>query len=113
MIICALVDHNHLQISGNVDEVLSPGDIGARFAASGWNVLKISNGNDIAQISSALDEAEKTKIHPTVIIAETTKGKGSALIENKASWHHKLPTQEEYEKIAADIAAYKEAVLNG
>ena len=111
--LCAIVDHNHLQISGNVDEVLSPGDIGARFAASGWNVLKISNGNDIAQISSALDEAEKTKIHPTVIIAETTKGKGSALIENKASWHHKLPTQEEYEKIAADIAAYKEAVLNG
>ena len=111
--LCAFIDHNHLQISGNVDDVLSPGDIAGRFLASGWNVIKISNGNDIAQISSALDEAEKTKGRPTVIIAETTKGKGSALIENKASWHHKLPTQEEYKIISADIAAYKEAVLNG
>ena len=111
--LCAIVDHNHLQISGNVDEVLSPGDIAGRFAASGWNVLKISNGNDIAQVSAALEEAEKTKGRPTVIIAETTKGKGSALIENKASWHHKLPTQDEYKIISADIAAYKEAVLNG
>lgn len=109
--LCALIDRNHLQISGNVDEVMSPGNIKERFDACNWNIIEINNGNDIAQVSAALDEAEKTKGRPTVIIAETTKGKGSALIENKASWHHKLPTQEEYEKISADIAAYKEALL--
>ena len=111
--LCALVDHNHLQISGNVDEVLSPGNIALRFEASGWNVINVMNGNDIQQISDALDVAERTKGKPTVIIAETLKGKASPLIENKAGWHHKLPTQEEYERISADIAAYKEALING
>ena len=111
--LCAFVDHNHLQISGNVDEVLSPGNIALRFEASGWNVINVMNGNDIQQISDALDIAERTKGKPTVIIAETLKGKASPLIENKAGWHHKLPTQEEYEKISADIAAYKEALING
>ena len=111
--LCAIIDHNHLQISGNVDDVLSPGDIGGRFAASGWNVITVMNGNDIQQISDALDIAERTKGKPSVIIAETLKGKGSPLMENKAGWHHKLPNQEEYEQIAADIAAYKEAILNG
>ena len=111
--LCAFVDHNHLQISGNVDEVLSPGNIALRFEASGWNVINVMNGNDIQQISDALDIAERTKGKPTVIIAETLKGKASPLIENKAGWHHKLPTQEEYERISADIAAYKEALING
>ncbi len=111
--LCAIIDHNHLQISGNVDDVLSPGDIGGRFAASGWNVITVMNGNDIQQISDALDIAERTKGKPSVIIAETLKGKGSPLMENKAGWHHKLPNQEEYKQIAADIAAYKEAILNG
>ena len=111
--LCAFVDHNHLQISGNVDEVLSPGNIALRFEASGWNVINVMNGNDIQQISDALDIAERTKGKPTVIIAETLKGKASPLIENTAGWHHKLPTQEEYERISADIAAYKEALING
>ncbi len=111
--LCAIIDHNHLQISGNVDDVLSPGDIGGRFAASGWNVITVMNGNDVQQISDALDIAERTKGKPSVIIAETLKGKGSPLMENKAGWHHKLPNQEEYKQIAADIAAYKEAILNG
>ena len=84
-----------------------------RFEASGWNVINVINGNDIKQISDSLDVAERTKGCPTVIIAETLKGKASPLIENKANWHHKLPSQEEYEQIISDIAAYKEALRNG
>ena len=110
--LCAFVDHNHLQISGNVDEVLSPGNLNMRFEASNWNVINI-NGNEVEEINYALDVAERTKGKPTVIIAETLKGKASPLIENKASWHHKLPSQEEYEKISADIEAYKEGLING
>ena len=110
--LCAFVDHNHLQISGNVDEVLSPGNLNMRFEASNWNVINI-DGNDIEQINYALDVAERTKCKPTVIIAETLKGKASPLIENKASWHHKFPSPEEYTKIAADIETYKEGLING
>ena len=111
--LCAVIDHNHLQISGNIDDVMSPGNIRGRFEASGWQVLDVLDGNDVEQLSFALDVAERTKGRPTVIIAETLKGKGSPMIENKAGWHHKLPSKEEYEIITADIAAYKEAVING
>ena len=47
-----------------------------------------------------------------MLIAETTKGFGSAVMENKAGWHHHVPTQEEYEQIMADFAARKEAALH-
>jgi transketolase len=111
--LCAVIDHNHLQISGKVEDVMNPGDLRKRFEATNWHVIDVKDGNSIEQLNAALDEAERTKGCPTVIIAETVKGKGSALIENKASWHHKLPTQEEYRQIAADLDARKEALLNG
>ena len=52
------------------------------------------------------------KGQPTAIIADTTKGYGSAVMENKANWHHKVPAQEEYQQIMADFEARKEAALN-
>ena len=57
-------------------------------------------------------EAKATKGRPTVIIANTVKGCGSPVMENKAGWHHHVPTQEEYEQIMADFAARKEAALH-
>lgn len=84
-----------------------------RFEASGWHVIEVLNSNDVEEISPAPAIADRTNGMPAVIIAETTKGKSAELIENKASWHHKLPGQEEYEIIAAGIAAYKEALING
>ena len=92
---------------------MNPGDLRARFSAAGWHVIDARDGNDVAQLDAAFDEAERTKGRPSAVIATTVKGKGSPLIENKASWHHKLPSQEEYQQIAADFAARKEALLNG
>ena len=90
--LCAVVDRNHLQISGNTEDVMGHHDLHARFAA--------------------FDEAERTRGRPTILIANTVKGKGSPLMENKASWHHHLPTAEEYEQIKADLAARKEALMH-
>ena len=108
--LCAIIDRNHLQISGTTEQVMSPGDLGARFAAFGWHVIEIADGNDVDQLNTAFDEAEATAGKPTVIIANTVKGKGSALMENKASWHHHLPNAEEYARISADLKARKEAL---
>lgn len=47
-----------------------------------------------------------------MLIANTIKGCGSAIMENKAGWHHHLPNQEEYEQIIADFAARKESALH-
>ena len=110
--LCALVDRNRLQISGNTEDVMAQDSQEERWAAFGWNVLSIP-GNDLAAIDAALTLAEETKGKPTVIILNTTKGYGSPVMENKAAWHHHLPNQEEYAQITRDFAARKEAVLRG
>ena len=110
--LCAVVDRNHLQISGTTEQVMTPGDLHARFAAFGWHVIDVSDGNDVDQLKAAFDEAEETRGRPTVVIANTVKGKGSPLMENKASWHHHLPTAEEYEQIRRDFLERKEALAH-
>lgn len=106
--LCALVDRNRLQISGCTEDVMKQDSQEERWAAFGWNVLSIP-GNDIAAIDEALGLASRTKGKPTVIILNTVKGYGSSLMEDKASWHHHLPTKEECAQIIADFAAHKEA----
>ena len=110
--LCAVVDRNHLQISGNTEDVMSHRDLHARFAAFGWHVIDVADGNDIAQLNAAFDEAERTKGLPTVLIANTVKGKGASLMANKASWHHHLPSSEEYVLISRELKERKEALLH-
>ena len=108
--LCAVVDRNRLQISGCTEDVMAQDDLHERFAAFGWHVIDVADGNDIDQLNAAWDEAERTKGQPTVVIANTVKGLGSPLMENKAGWHHHLPNQEEYEQISKDLKARKEAL---
>lgn len=110
--LCAVVDRNGLQISGPTEKVMAAGDLGARFAAFGWHVISVADGNSVDQLNAAFDEAERTKGLPSVIIANTVKGKGSTLMENKASWHHHLPTPEEAAVILKDLEQRKEALLH-
>ncbi len=108
--LCALVDRNRLQISGSTEDVMAQDSQEERWAAFGWNVLSIP-GNDIEALDDAFGLAERTKGKPTVIIANTCKGYGSPVMENKASWHHHLPNDEEYKAISADLAAHKEGTF--
>ena len=108
--LCAVVDRNRLQISGCTEDVMAQDSQEERWAAFGWNVLSVP-GNDLAALDSAFTLAAQTKGKPTVIIANTTKGYGSSLMENKASWHHHLPNDEEYKQIVADFTA-REGALN-
>ena len=107
--LCALVDRNRLQISGCTEDVMHQDSQEERWAAFGWNVLSIP-GNDLAALDDAFGLAARTKGKPTVIIANTTKGFGSPVMEDKAGWHHHLPSQEEYAQIVADFAAREEAL---
>lgn len=109
--LCAVVDRNHLQISGNTEDVMGHDSLQARWSAFGWHVITV-NGNDYTELKKAFDEAKTVKGKPTIVIAETVKGCGSSVMENKANWHHKVPTAEEYEQITADFAARKEAALH-
>jgi len=106
--LCAVVDRNRLQISGSTEDVMSQDIQEERWASFGWNVISV-DGNDIDALDAAFTRAREVKGKPTVLIANTIKGCGSPVMENKASWHHKVPTQEGYQQIIKDLAARKEA----
>ena len=110
--LCAVVDRNHLQISGNTEDVMAQDSQEERWASFGWHVVIVDDGNDYAKLKAAFEEAKATKGAPTVIIANTVKGCGSSVMENKANWHHKVPGKEEYEQIMKDLEARKEAALH-
>jgi len=105
--LCAVVDRNRLQISGTTEQVMHQDSVKERFAAFGWNVLSV-DGNDIDAMNAAFDEAKSVKGRPTMIVANTTKGKGSGVMENNVGWHHHVPNQEEYEQIMKDLKAHEE-----
>lgn len=106
--LCAVVDRNRLQISGNTEDVMAHDDLHERFRAFGWNVIDVGDGNSIEQLHEAFEAAKTVKGMPTVLIANTVKGKGSAVMENKASWHHHVPTDEEFDQIMKDLEERKE-----
>lgn len=108
--LCAVVDRNRLQISGNTEDVMALDDLYARFRSFGWNVIDVADGNSIEQLDAAFAQAEWHKGQPSVLIANTVKGCGSDVMENKAGWHHKVPTEEEYKQILCDFAVRKEAI---
>ena len=86
----AIVDRNNLQIDGSTKEIMCLEDLSAKWQAFGWHTLEI-DGHNMSQILSALDEAEKTKNKPTVIIAHTLKGKGVSFAEGAVGYHGIAP----------------------
>lgn len=90
----AFLDHNGLQIDGMNADVMSIDPIREKFEAFGWNVICI-DGHDVVAIAGAIDQAKQSCGIPTLICAETLKGKGVSFMENKASWHGVAPKQDE------------------
>lgn len=104
----AVVDRNRLQISGCTEDVMHQDSVQERFTAFGWNVIS-AQGNNVYDMNRAFDEARQVHDKPTLIIACTTKGFGSPVMENKASWHHHVPSPEDYEQIMKDLKEREEA----
>ena len=102
--LCCIIDRNYLQISGSTEDVMALDSLQAKLQAFGWSVITVANGNDADAIYAALEEAKNGKEKPTCIIARTVKGKGSQVMENKANWHHKVPTAEQYDEIMRDLS---------
>ena len=98
----AFVDNNGLQSDGNIDDVLSPNPIDAKFAAFGWHV-QVIDGHDFAQIADAVKAAKAAKGQPSVIVAKTVKGKGVSYMENQAGWHGSAPNAEQIAQAMEDL----------
>ena len=107
-----VVDFNNLQIDGTLDEVNSPCPIDEKFAAFGWDVTVIDDGNDFDQIEKAFDHTSTVTGKPSVIIAKTAKGKGVSFMENQVGWHGKAPDAAQYADAMNELNA-KLAELEG
>jgi transketolase len=104
----AIVDRNKYQIDGKVEEIKSLEPFVDKWKAFGWNVISC-DGHAVKSIIDALEKACKTKGKPTVIIADTVKGKGVSFMEEKPlDYHGKAPTQEEEKKALAELCRVEE-----
>lgn len=91
----AVVDRNGLQIDGRTCDVCDPGDLGAKFAAFGWDVTEV-DGHDASALVEVLGAAKAARAgKPHAVIARTVKGKGVPFMENEAGWHGKAPNAEQ------------------
>ncbi|MGE5327336.1 MAG: transketolase [Deltaproteobacteria bacterium] len=100
--LCAIVDVNRLQIDGWVSEVMSVDPLGDKYKAFNWNVLEI-DGHNMEEVVKAFEQARSIFGRPTVILADTIKGKGVHFMENEASWHGVAPNRAQFEKAIADL----------
>ena len=89
-----LVDNNGLQIDGSNDEVMSLGDLHAKFTSFGYNVIELADGNDIEAVLAAL-KIPPMKGKPTLILCHTHKGKGVSFMEDQVGWHGKAPNEQQ------------------
>ena len=92
----AIIDRNRLQITGSTEEVNPIEPLQDKFLSFGFNVIEVK-GNDIASLVEVFQKPKKEKNKPNLIIANTIKGAGISFMENQVSWHHKVPSQSEYD----------------
>ncbi len=91
-----ILDNNHIQMCGTNDCVMPLGDISAKLTAFGWKVINI-DGHNMHRIVDALNEIDDNPEGlPTMIIANTVKGKGVSFMEDTHKWHGAVPTDEQY-----------------
>lgn len=100
----AIIDRNHLQISGNTEDVMKIDSVKERWTAFGWDVKEI-NGDSCEEILDAFNSIDYSNGKPHLIISHTTKGFGISYMENIAKWHHGMPNAEQYAQAMAEISA--------
>ena len=102
----AIVDNNGVQLDGRVDEIMPLGSVADKFRAFGWNVIE-ADGHDIRCLDAAFDEAKRNLHGPSVIVADTVKGKGVSFMEGKSEWHGKAISDQLYAEAIAELGGEK------
>ncbi len=102
-----IVDRNSLQISGPTELVMALEPLEEKFRAFGFSVRCVP-GNSIPDLADALEAAPFEVGKPSLILAQTTKGKGIRFMENQAAWHHRVPSDQEYQQACAELQQAEE-----
>lgn len=95
-----IIDHNHLQADGAIEDVMNTSPIDGKMRAFGF-ATHVVDGHSVEQLYEAFCNIN-TEV-PSVIIAETIKGKGVSFIENKAKWHHGSLSESRYIKALEEL----------
>ena len=98
----AIIDRNHLQISGNTEDVMPIDNIQDRWTAFGWDVI-LMNGDSMDDIIRTFDNIDYNNGKPHLLVSDTTKGKGVSFMEGIAKWHHGVLNAEQCEAAVAEI----------
>jgi len=97
-----IVDYNKVQLDGTNEEIMPLGSLEKKLAAFNWHIVEC-DGHDVPGLMAALKEARETKGKPTVIVANTVKGKGVSFMEHDNNWHGKPINDEEHEKAIEEL----------
>ncbi len=100
----AIVDYNQLQITGATRDVCNTDPLAEKFRAFGWKVHHV-DGHNVSALIECFKQLDQQASLPQVIIAHTIKGKGVSFMENNKSWHHRVPTDAEFEQAMQELDA--------
>ena len=98
----AIIDRNHLQISGNTEDVMPIDSIRERWSAFGWDVIEL-NGDSMEDILRAFNSIDYHNQKPHLLVSNTTKGRGVSFMEGIAKWHHGVLNEEQCKAAVAEI----------
>jgi transketolase len=97
------IDRNRQQSFGDTETTISLEPFGSKWKSFGWNVLEV-NGHSHDEIAQTILKTKKNRNgKPTVVICNTTKGKGVSFMENQVVWHYRPPTEEQLAQALAEL----------
>ena len=98
----AIIDYNKWQATGRSQEVMALEPLAAKWEAFGWHAQQI-DGHNFEEINKALNATRAEAKKPSVIVADTIKGKGISFMENDNNWHYRTPNAEELEAALTEL----------
>ena len=108
--LCAIIDHNKLQITGPTCDVCNTDPIDAKFESFGWAVRHV-DGHNIKDLKETFGQMPFAPGKPSLVIAHTVKGKGISYMENQLKWHHGVPSQEQFTEALAELDQARVALV--
>ena len=106
-----IIDRNKLQITGKTEDVNPIEPLREKFLSFGLAVQEV-NGNSIKDLISIFKKIPFEDHKPNLIIANTVKGSGISFIENQVVWHHKVPTETEFQDALTELDKQKLSFKN-
>ena len=107
-----IVDHNHYQSCGSLDDILPLYPLDEKWKAFGWHVMEM-NGHDMNDIVSKLTIAKEYSGKPVCVIAHTVKGKGISFMEHNNAWHNGKCNEEQYVQAMKELDEQEKAINEG